>query len=55
MVLINKNGTKLGEMSIPSKIDNKLSNPSLISVSDVAMVGFSMGDDFNMITMQSEN
>lgn len=40
VVLISKDGTKLGEASFPSKIGNKLSNPNLISVSDHSIVSF---------------
>ncbi len=50
VVLLDKAGNKRGETSFPSK---EISNPSLIPVLDGSIVGFSSGDNFNMLTMRS--
>ena len=53
VVVLNKTGNKLGELSFPSKQNEEISNPSLIPVLDGAMIGFSTGDKFSIITMRS--
>lgn len=51
VVVLDKTGNKLGQTSFSSK---EISNPSLIPVSDGAMIGFSDGNDnFNVVTMRS--
>lgn len=51
IVLLDKLGNKIGQTTFSSK---EISNPSLIPVSDGAMIGFSDGDhNFNMLTMKA--
>lgn len=51
VVAFDKLGNKLGQTSFSYK---EISNPSLIPVSDGAMIGFSDGsDNFNIVTMRS--
>ena len=50
--VLNKTGNKLGELAFSSKQNEEISNPSLIPLLNGIMIGFSIGYNFNIITMR---